>query len=142
MRKMEQLRILIADDHPTVRLLMRTIVESVPDWRVCGEASNGLAAVQMSGRLRPDVVVMDMMMPDVSGLEATRRILYKNAEDRVVLTTLHDDPFFVNEARRAGACGCFLKLESGRHLIPAVRVAARHSAFFTSDDLELAEVRS
>jgi len=137
---MGNLRILIADDHAAVRILLRNILESVPDWRVCGEAENGKSAVALAGRLHPDVIVMDLVMPESNGLEATREVLRSDRQARVILTTLHEIPSFVDEARRVGACGCFFKTESGRHLIPAVRVAAQRKPFFTPDDLEYTEI--
>ena len=137
---MGNLRILIADDHPAVRILLRNILESVPDWRVCGEAENGKSAVALAGRLHPDVIVMDLVMPESNGLEATREVLRSDRHARVILTTLHEIPSFVDEARRVGACGCFFKTESGRHLIPAVRVASQRKPFFTPDDLEYPEI--
>ena len=137
---MGNLRILIADDHPAVRILLRNILESVPDWRVCGEAENGKSAVALARRLHPDVIVMDLVMPESNGLEATREVLRSDRQARVVLTTLHEIPSFVDEARRVGACGCFFKTESGRHLIPAVRVASQRKPFFTPDDLEYPEI--
>ncbi len=137
---MENLRILIADDHSAVRILLRNILESVPDWSVCGEAENGKSAVALAGRLHPDVIVMDLVMPESNGLEATREVLRSDRQARVILTTLHEIPSFVDEARRVGACGCFFKTESGRHLIPAVRVAAQRKPFFTPDDLEYPEI--
>ncbi len=137
---MGNLRILIADDHSAVRILLRNILESVPDWRVCGEAENGKSAVALAGRLHPDVIVMDLVMPEGNGLEATREVLRSDRQARVILTTLHEIPSFVDEARRVGACGCFFKTESGRHLIPAVRVASQRKPFFTPDDLEYPEI--
>ena len=137
---MGNLRILIADDHPAVRILLRNILESVPDWSVCGEAENGKSAVALAGRLHPDVIVMDLVMPESNGLEATREMLRSDRQARVILTTLHEIPSFVDEARRVGACGCFFKAESGRHLIPAVRVASQRKPFFTPDDLEHPEI--
>jgi two-component system response regulator NreC len=137
---MGNLRILIADDHPAVRILLRNILESVPDWKVCGEAENGKSAVALAVRLHPDVIVMDLVMPESNGLEATREVLRSDRQARVILTTLHEIPSFVDEARRVGACGCFLKTESGRHLIPAVRVASQRKPFFTPDDLEYPEI--
>ena len=137
---MENLRILIAYDHSAVRILLRNILESVPDWSVCGEAENGKSAVALAGRLHPDVIVMDLVMPESNGLEATREVLRSDRQARVILTTLHEIPSFVDEARRVGACGCFFKTESGRHLIPAVRVASQRKPFFTPDDLEYPEI--
>jgi len=135
-KPMGALRILIADDHQSVRVLLRNILESVPEWKVCGEASNGSAVVVFAQRLRPDVIVMDLVMPECNGLEATRQLLRLEPQARVVLTTLHEFPSFAEEARRVGACGCFFKAESGRQLIPAVQAAAEKRPFFTSHDLE------
>jgi DNA-binding NarL/FixJ family response regulator len=127
---MEALRILIADDHPAGRILLRNIPETVP------EAENGSSAVALATSLHPDIIVMDLVMPEVNGLEGTRQVLIFNQKVRVILTTRHEFPSFVDEARRAGACGCFFQAESGRHLIPAVRVAIKCREFFTPDDLE------
>jgi DNA-binding NarL/FixJ family response regulator len=135
-RPMGALKILIADNHQSVRVLLRDILESVPNWKVCGEASNGTAVIAYVQSLRPDVIVMDLMMPECNGLEATRELLRSEPEARVVLTTLHEFPSFAEEARRVGACGCFFKAESGRQLIPAVRAAAERKPFFTSHDLQ------
>jgi DNA-binding NarL/FixJ family response regulator len=132
---MGPLRILIVDDHPSVRILLRNILETVPEWEVCGEAANGSLAIAQATRLHPDVIVMDLMMPECDGLEATRRVLSTGYQTQIILTTLHEDSAFVSAARRAGACGCFFKTEPGRHLIPAVRIAAEHKPFFTPGDL-------
>jgi DNA-binding NarL/FixJ family response regulator len=133
---MGPLRILIVDDHPSIRILLRTILESVPDWVVCGEAANGSLAVSLADRLHPDVIVMDFMMPECNGIEATRLVLQSGQDVQVILTTLHESSSFVEQARKVGACGCFFKSESGRQLIPAVRVALQHREFFTPGDLD------
>ena len=135
---MGPLRILIVDDHLSIRVLLRNILESVPEWEICGEASDGSAAITLANRLHPDVIVMDLMMPHCNGLEATRQVLQSNQQVRIILTTLHEDPTFVEQARNVGACGCFFKTESGRQLIPAVRVASQKRDFFTPDDLDAA----
>jgi two-component system, NarL family, response regulator LiaR len=83
---MEALRILIADDHPAVRILLRNILETVPRWKVCGEAENGNSAVALATSLRPDIIVMDLVMPEINGLEATRQVLKFNQKARVILT--------------------------------------------------------
>jgi DNA-binding NarL/FixJ family response regulator len=133
---MGTLRILIADDHQSVRMLLRNILESVPEWEVCGEVADGAAAVRSAGKLHPDVIVMDLVMPERNGFEATREVLQSEPHARVVLTTLHEIAGFAEKAQRVGACGCFFKAESGRQLIPAVRAAASLKPFFTSRDLE------
>jgi len=133
---MRTLRILIADDHQSVRMLLRNILESVPEWEVCGEVADGAAAVRSARKLRPDIIVMDLVMPERNGFEATEEVLQNEPDARVVLTTLHEVPGFAEKAQRVGACGCFSKAESGRQLIPAVRAAASRIPFFTSRDLE------
>jgi DNA-binding NarL/FixJ family response regulator len=133
---MRSLQILVADDHDAVRMLLRTILETVPGWQVCGEAEDGATAVALAGILHPDVIIMDLVMPDTNGFDAVRAVLRSNRNARVILMTLHEIPSFIDEAQRAGACGCFFKTESGRHLIPAVRVATEENSFFTPDDLE------
>jgi DNA-binding NarL/FixJ family response regulator len=96
---MGTLRILIADDHQSVRVLLRNILESVPDWMVCGEESNGAAVVASAQSLRPDVIVMDLVMPECNGLEATRQLLRAEPESRVVLTTLHEFPLLCRRGK-------------------------------------------
>src|SRR5260370_39167439 len=93
---MEALRILIADDHPAVRILLRNILETVPRWKVCGEAENGSSAGALATSLHPDIIVMDLGMPEINGLEDTRQVLKFNQKARVNLTTLHQFPSVVN----------------------------------------------
>jgi DNA-binding NarL/FixJ family response regulator len=99
---MEALRILVADDHPAVRILLRNILETVPRWNVCGEAENGSSAVALATSLRPDIIVMDLVMPEINGLEATRQVLKFNPQARVILTTLHCMNFRRLLTRREG----------------------------------------
>ena len=99
---------------------------------------NGSSAVALAGTTYVIVMVLE---PESNGLEATRELLRSDRQARVILTTLHEIPSFVDEARRVGACGCFFKSVSGRHLIPAVRVASQRKPFFTPDDLEYPEIR-
>jgi DNA-binding NarL/FixJ family response regulator len=117
---MPTLRILIADDHEAVRTLLRDIVESVPGWEVCAEAVNGEEAIAFSRELKPDVVILDLLMPGQSGLEATREIVKFAPDISVLLTTLYDFPALVEQARDAGAAGYFIKSESHHHLTVAV----------------------
>ena len=116
----QALRILIADDQPYMRRAVKSLLESHQGWTVCGEAVDGLDAVSKMAELQPDVVVMDMMMPNLNGLEATRRIRQQFPSSRILILTLHDVPELVRLARSAGARGLVLKSESNRLLILAV----------------------
>ena len=122
--------VLIADDQPLVRAGFRTILEEEPDIRVVGEAADGLEAVEVAGRLRPDVVCMDIRMPHLDGVEATRRLAGPEVADPVkvlVLTTFDLDEYVV-EALRAGASGFLLKDVPPAELAAAIRVVASGDA--------------
>ncbi len=120
--------ILIADDDALLRHGVRVVLDSAPDFRVIGEASDGFEAVELCGELRPDVVLMDVRMPGVDGIEATRRITAAHDDVRVlVLTTFRHDNY-VWGALRAGASGFLLKRTQPEHLIDAVRTVYRGDA--------------
>ncbi|HEY2460977.1 MAG TPA: response regulator transcription factor [Candidatus Acidoferrum sp.] len=125
-----ELRILLADDHPAMRVLLRDIVETIPDWQVCGEARDGEEAIASARALLPDVIVMDLMMPRRNGLEAAREITAFAPGTRVLITTLYDFRGLVDEAKKVGARGCFLKSESHQHLVPAVEATANRDNFY------------
>jgi DNA-binding NarL/FixJ family response regulator len=127
----QELRILIADDQPYMRRAVKSLLESHQGWTVCGEAVDGLDAVSQMAELQPDVVVMDMMMPNLNGLEATRRIRQQFPSSRILILTLHDVPELVRLARSAGAGGLVLKSESNRLLIMAVEHVGQAETFFT-----------
>ena len=117
-------RILIADDQPLVRTGLRKIFEADPALEIVGEASNGLVAVESAERLRPDVVVMDIRMPVLDGLEATRRLTAEGGGERILILTTFDLDDYVYEALRAGASGFMLKDAPPEDLIAAVRIVA------------------
>ena len=117
-------RILIADDQPLVRTGLRKIFEADPALEIVGEASNGLVAVESAERLRPDVVVMDIRMPVLDGLEATRRLTAEGGGERILILTTFDLDEYVYEALRAGASGFMLKDAPPEDLIAAVRIVA------------------
>lgn len=122
------IRILLADDHTLVRQGFRLILLSQPDMDVVGEAGNGREAVEMARSLRPDVVVMDVTMPDLNGIEATRRIREISPHIRVLALSVHRDSVYVREMVRAGAEGYLLKESADTDLLAAVRaVATGHS---------------
>lgn len=128
---MKALRILVADDHEVVRRGVRGLVESRPDWIVCGEATNGREAVERAGRLAPDVVILDIAMPELNGLEAARRIHKAAPRTEVLILTMHRSEELVRQVLAAGARGYLLKSDAGRDLLAAVEAVADHRPFFT-----------
>jgi DNA-binding NarL/FixJ family response regulator len=120
--------VLLVDDQPLLRLGFRMVLESQDDITVIGEAGNGVDAVQMTGRLRPDVVVMDVRMPDLDGIEATRRIVATDSRSRVLILTTFDLDEYVYAALRAGASGFLLKDVPPADLLAAIRVIATGDA--------------
>jgi DNA-binding NarL/FixJ family response regulator len=127
----ETIRILIADDHDVVRAGIRLLIKKEPGWEVCGEAADGRQAIALAEKLQPDVVVLDLTMPELNGLEATRQIKRRMPSVEVVILTAHDDEDFVHQVFDAGARSYILKTEATRHLVPAVRSAHAHKPFFT-----------
>jgi DNA-binding NarL/FixJ family response regulator len=127
---MKSLSILIADDHALIRRGMRTLLESQPNWQVCGEAQNGREALEEARRLKPDLAVLDITMPELNGLEAIARLRKEVPETRVLVLTMHDDKELIQAAVKAGAHGYLLKSDSERDLIVAVDRLAHHKGFF------------
>ena len=124
-------RILIADDHEIVRKGVRAILEEQPGWEVVGEVTNGKQAVEETLRLQPDIVVLDIGMPEMNGLEATRRIREGAAQTQVVVLTLHESEEMVRQVLGAGARGYVLKADSSRDLVAAVDALRNRRTFFT-----------
>ncbi len=129
---MAAFRILLADDHEVVRKGLCALLTSQPDWEVCGEASDGRDAVEKAQKLRPDVVILDIGMPSLNGLEATRHILKANPGTKVLILTLHDSDQVVREVLNAGARGFLLKSDAARDLVAAVEALRRDKTYFTS----------
>lgn len=127
----KQLRILIVDDQPYVRRAVRTLLESQKGWAVCGEASDGNEAIAKTEELNPDIVVMDMSMPNLNGLEAARAIHQEFPKSHVLILTLHDLPELRILVERAGAQGLVLKSDSNRILISAIEHLGREQTFFS-----------
>jgi len=125
-------RILLVDDHTVVRHGFRMILDAQSDMEVVGEASNGREAVTEAGRLAPDVVVMDVTMPELNGIEATRRIGDSVPRARVLALSMHKDSVYVREILRAGARGYLLKDAPQDDLVSAVRALARGEGFISS----------
>jgi two-component system response regulator NreC len=125
----KKVRVLIADDHAIVREGVRMILSTHPDIEVVGEASNGEQAVSLAQTLRPDVVVMDISMPGMNGIEATQQIRQRAAGVNVLALTMHEDDHYVFQLLKAGAAGYVLKRAAATDLVDAVRAAARGEAF-------------
>src|SRR5579862_2857616 len=125
-------RILIADDHEVVRKGLVALLQQQPDWQVCGEAGDGREAVDKALQLKPDVVILDIGMPSLNGLEATRQILKSNPHARVLILTLHDSDQVVREVLNAGARGFLLKSDAARDLVAAVDALRHDKTYFTS----------
>ena len=129
---MSALHILIADDHEVVRRGLRALIESHTGWKVCEEAATGREAVEKARKLKPDVVIMDIAMPELNGLEATRHILKAIPQTAVLILTVHESEQLVHEVLAAGAQGYVLKSDAGRNLVAAIEALCRHEAFFSS----------
>jgi len=122
-------RILLVDDHPVVRQGLKTLLEGRPEWEVVGEASDGVEAVEKVNALQPDVVVLDVTMPRMSGIEACRLIQQKGPPREILFVTQHDSPQMMREALAAGARGYVVKSNLARDLVEAVEAVSQHREF-------------
>ena len=128
---MRKIRVLLADDHNLIRAGLRLIAEQEPDLMVVGEAANGRQAVSRAESLRPDVVVMDIGMPDLNGIEASRQIRERLPETQVVMLSMHSDEGYVLRALKAGARAYLLKDSAEADLARAIRAAFEVKSFFS-----------
>jgi len=126
---MSKIRVLLADDHAVLREGLRSLLSLRDDIEVVGEATNGLVALEMVRQLRPDVVVMDIAMPVMDGLEATRRLKQEHPETRVLILTQHDNREYVFSLLQAGAAGYVLKKAGGAEVATAIRSVFQEGAF-------------
>ncbi|SRR5581483_706664 len=127
----DKIRILLADDHTVVRHGFKMILGAHPDMEIVGEAGNGREAVELAERLEPDVVVMDVAMPELNGIEATRRLAGSTPRTRVLALSMHKDSVYVREILRAGARGYLLKDAPANDLLTAVRAVARGEGYLS-----------
>ena len=128
---MKTLQILVADDHELIRAGLKTQLEEHADWKVCGEADDGRAAVELAGKLKPDVVVLDISMPELNGIEAARQIRKACPKTEILILTMHESEGLVRDALAAGARGFILKTDATRLLVSAVEALAQHKPFLT-----------
>src|ERR1051325_1272763 len=128
---MKRTRILLADDHAVVRQGFKMLLGAQPDMEIVGEASNGREAVESAETLRPDIVVMDVAMPELNGIEATRRLAASAPHTRVVALSMHKDSVYVREILRAGARGYLLKDSPAPDLLMAVRAVASGEGYLS-----------
>ena len=130
---MKKTRILLVDDHQVVRRGVAGLIQDArPEWDVCGEASTGREAVASASKLKPDIVVMDISMPDMNGLEATREILKASPATQILILSMHESEQMVHDVLTAGARGYILKRDAGSDLIAALEALLQHKLFFTS----------
>lgn len=122
-------RILLVDDHPIVRQGLKTLLEGRPGWEVIGEASDGSEAVEKANVLKPDVMVLDVTMPRMNGLEACRLIRKQSPQLEILFVTQHDSPQMMREALDAGARGYVVKSNAARDLLEAVEAVSQHRIF-------------
>ena len=126
-----KIKILLADDHKIMRAGLRSILEKEPDMEILGEAQNGLVALQLAKKLRPDLIIMDISMPDLNGIEATSRILAELSGLRVLALSMHSDRGFLIKMLKAGASGYLLKDCASEELIDAVHVIMKNRLYIS-----------
>ena len=125
------IKVLLADDHTIVRQGLKLILAAQPDFEVVGEAANGREAAELAEKLRPDIVLMDVQMPELNGIEATRRMVAANSRIRVLVLSMHKEALYVREVLKAGARGYILKDAIDTELLSAMRSVARGDGYIS-----------
>ncbi len=132
------LKILIVDDHEVVHQGIKMILRSRPEWHICGQAENGAEAVHLAQELSPDAIVMDITMPVMNGLEATRQIAKLGLSSKVIVFTMHEAPGLADSVRGAGGHGLVLKSRAAIDLINAIETIVGGGTYFNSDGSKVA----
>ncbi len=140
-KTLKKLRILLVDDHEVVREGVRRLIEKETGWEVCGEAVDGRKAVALAVKLAPDIVVLDLSMPELNGLEAARQIKRALPKTEVLIFTGEESEQVIHEVFAAGARSYILKSDIGEHLIAAIRALGQHKHYFTSRISEIVFAR-
>ena len=134
---MSEVRILLAHDHEIVRRGLRSLIEGQSGWEVVAEAADGREAVEAARKLEPDVIVLDIGMPELNGLEATRQIRATVQHAEILILTMHESEQLIRDVLAAGARGYLLKTDAGRDLVSAIETVRRRKPFFTSKVAEM-----
>ena len=138
---MKTIRILLADDHKVVRQGTRALLSTIPEWEIVGETDNGRDAVSLTAELKPDIVILDIAMPELNGLDATRQIKKNSPETEVLIFTGQETEKLVHDVFDSGAGSYIMKTDAADHLIDAVKALSEHKHFFTSRISEIVFAR-
>lgn len=130
-------RILLADDHDVVRRGLKALLQERPDWEICGEALSGREAVDLARESQPEVAIVDLMMPDLNGLETTRQIRKVSERTQVLIFTMHQNESLIHDVLEAGARGYLLKSDAERNIITAVETLLRRQPYFSAQVSEI-----
>ena len=138
---MKTVRILLADDHKVVRQGTRALLSTISEWEIVGETNNGREAVALTAELKPDIVILDITMPELNGLDAARQIKRTSPETEILIFTAQETEKLVHDVFDSGARSYIMKTDAADHLIDAVRALSEHKHFFTSRISEIVFAR-
>jgi DNA-binding NarL/FixJ family response regulator len=138
---MKTVRILLADDHKVVRQGTRALLSTIPEWEIVGETNNGRDAVALTAELKPDIVILDITMPELNGLDAARQIKRTSPGTEILIFTAQETEKLVHDVFDSGARSYIMKTDAADHLIDAVRALSEHKHFFTSRISEIVFAR-
>ena len=127
-----RMRIMLVDDHEIVRQGIRSLIETIPEWTVCAEAADGQAALHLAEQVRPDVIVLDISLPKIGGLDVLVQLKKMLPDAEILVLTMHDSERTIAQMLRAGCRGYLLKTETGEKLIEALTKVSRHQTYFSS----------